>query len=228
MKIINLKTICLFIGLGLLVSCGGGNDSPKANLPETPSLTLPLDQETCSDYTVVSSNPAKAQIKFTWGSTAYTTSYVLIITQAETTVVNQTLTSTSYDVVLDKGKTYSWTITAKNKDGEKTSATRSFTTPGNPIGNFVPYAAIINFNVNSSTSMASLSWIGKDEDSVVSELKYDVEIKKDNIVIQSLTNLTTTSISDFAAILNATYQIKIKTKDKYGSYSNSVLTYTYQ
>ena len=63
MRIINIKTIFLFIGLGLLISCGGGSDTPKANLPGTPALTLPIDQETCTDYTVVSSNSAKAQIK---------------------------------------------------------------------------------------------------------------------------------------------------------------------
>lgn len=228
MRMKYIKRIFLFTGLGLLISCGGGSDTPKANLPGTPALTLPIDQETCTDYTVVSSNSAKAQIKFTWATTVYATSYVLVITQAGTTVLNQTLTTTSYDVILDKGKTYSWTITAKNEDGEKTSATRSFTTPGNPIGNYVPYAAVINFNVSSTTSMASLSWVGKDEDSTTSELKYDIEIKKDNVVIQSLTNQTSTSIADFAAVLNSTYQIKIKTIDKFGSYSYSVLTYTYQ
>ncbi len=231
MRIINIKTIFLFIGLGLLVSCGGGSDSTderKINLPGTPVLSLPLNGETCSDYTVVASNTAKAEISFSWASTTYATSYVLLVKQAGSTVVNQILTSNSYKAVLDKGKTYSWTITAKNNGGESTSPTYSFTTPGNPIGNYVPYAAIINFSVNSSTSMANLSWVGKDEDSSASELKYDIEIKKDNVVIQTLSNQTVTSIADFVAVLNATYQIKIKTIDKQGSYSTSILTYTYQ
>ncbi len=232
MKIINIKTIFLFIGLGLLVSCGGGgSDSPAVpvvNLPGTPVLSLPINGETCSDYTVVASNTAKAEISFSWATTAYATSYVLVVTQSGTEVVNQEITTTSYKAVLDKGKTYSWTIKAKNKDGVKTSATNSFTTPGTPIGNYVPYAAVINFSINNSTRMASLSWAGKDEDSNASELKYDIEIKKDNTVIQSLTNQTQTSVADFGAILNSTYQIKIKTIDKKGSYSNSILTYIYQ
>ncbi len=76
--------------------------------------------------------------------------------------------------------------------------------------------------------MASLSWVGKDEDSNASELKYDIEIKEDNAVLQSLTNKTQTSVADFVVKLNATYQIKITTIDKYGSYSSSVYTYTYQ
>lgn len=232
MRIINIKTIFLFIGLGLMVSCGGGGsdspDEPEVKLPAKPALALPVNGETCSDFTVVANNDAKAEIRFTWAATANASNYILKVTQAGTQVVNQTLTTTAYNVVLDKGKTYSWTVTAKNSDGENISATNSFTTPGNPVGNYVPYAAVINFNVNNGTSMATLSWVGKDEDSTVSELKYDIEIKEDNIVIQSLTNKTQTSVADFVAKLNSTYRIKINTIDKNGSFSSSVLSYTYE
>lgn len=214
-----------------MVSCGGGSDSTeerKINLPGTPALSLPLNGETCSDYTVVASNTAKAEIAFSWSITAYATSYVLVVTQAGTEVVNQEITTTSYEAVLDKGKTYSWTVTAKNKDGVKASTTNSFTTPGTPIGNYVPYAAVINFSVNSTTSMATLSWVGKDEDSNASDLKYDIEIKEDNNVLVSLINKTQTSVADFVAKLNSTYQIKINTIDKNGSYSSSTFNYTYK
>nr|WP_288834435.1 hypothetical protein [uncultured Flavobacterium sp.] len=233
MKIIIIKTIFFFLGLALIVSCGGdgGSDSVdmrKNILPETPKLTLPFNRETCSDYTVVVSDATKAEISFSWATTANTTSYVLVVNQAGTTVVKQEMTTTSYKVVLDKGKTYSWTVTAKNRNGETISATYSFTTPGVPVGNYVPYAAIINFSVITGSSIASLSWVGKDEDSSTSELKYDVEISKDNDIIQSLTNQTVTSIPDFAAVLNSTYQIKINTIDKQGSYSTSIVTYIYQ
>ncbi|OYX85484.1 MAG: hypothetical protein B7Y83_04565 [Flavobacteriales bacterium 32-34-25] len=231
MKIINIKTVFLLVGLGLMVSCGGGSDSsgePEVKLPAKPTLALPVNGETCSDFTVVANNDAKAEIRFTWAATANASNYILKVTQSGTEVVNQMLTTTAYNVVLDKGKTYFWTVTAKNSDGENISATNSFTTPGEPIGNYVPYAAVINFNVDNGTSMASLSWVGKDEDSTVSELKYDIEIKEDNIVIQSLTNKTQTSVADFVAKLNSTYQIKINTIDKNGSFSSSVINYTYK
>ena len=228
----NIKTIGFFVGLGLLVSCGGGGSNsdgePVVNLPEKPNLSLPANGENCSTYTVVASDNTKAEISFSWAAATYATSYVLVVTQAGTEVAKKEISTTSYKVILDKGKTYSWTVTAKNKDGVNASATNSFTTPGNPIGNYVPYAAVINFSVNSTTSMASLSWVGKDEDSATTDLKYDIEIKKDNVVIQSLTNQTVTSIADFAAVLNATYQIKINTIDKSGSYSTSIVTYTYK
>lgn len=231
MRIINIKTAFLFIGLGLMVSCGGGSDSPDepvVNLPEKPALALPLNGETCSDFKAVTNNDAKAEISFTWGASAHASSYILKITQSGTEVANQVLTTTTHKVVLDKGKTYSWTITAKNANGESTSVTNSFTTPGNPIGNYVPYAAVINFNINSGTSMATLSWVGKDEDSNASELKYDISIKEDNISKVALTNQSQTSVADFVVKLNSTYEIKINTIDKLGSYSSSVLTYTYE
>jgi len=226
----NIKTICFFVSLGLLVSCGGGNSDgdPVVNLPAKPNLSLPVNGENCSTYTVVASDNTKAEISFSWAGATYATSYVLVVTQAGTQVVNKEISTTSYKVILDKGKTYSWTVTAKNKNGVTASATNSFITPGNPIGNYVPYAAVINFSVNATSSMASLSWIGKDEDSTTTDLKYDIEIKKDNVVIQSLTNQTVSSIADFAAVLNATYQIKINTIDKQGSYSTSIVTYTYR
>lgn len=231
MKIINIKTVFLFIGLGLGISCGGGSntpDEPEVNLPEKPALILPVNGETCSEFTVVENNDAKAEIHFTWAAAAHANNYILKVTQSGTEVVNQTITTTTYNVVLDKGKTYSWTVTAKNSDGENSSATNSFTTPGEPIGNYVPYAAAINFNIDNETSMASLSWVGKDEDSNANELKYDIEIKEDNILLISLSNKAETSVGDFAAKYNSTYQIKINTIDKNGSFSSSVINYTYK
>lgn len=233
MRIIDIKTIFLFTGLGLMVSCGGGSDSPAepepvVNIPVKSVLALPVNGELCSDFVVVAANDAKAEISFSWGVSTYATSYILKITQSGIEVLNTELSTTSYKAVLDKGKTYSWTITAKNSDGVNTSVTNSFTTPGKPIGNYVPYAAVINFNVNRDTSMATLSWVGKDEDSNANELKYDISIKEDNVSKVSLTNQTQTSITDFVLKLNSTYEIKINTIDKQGSYSTSLLTYIYQ
>ncbi|WP_140485339.1 hypothetical protein [Flavobacterium sp. GSA192] len=231
MRIINIKTIFLFVGLGLIASCGSGGDSPaepEVKLPEKSILALPVNGETCSAFGVIANDDTKAEINFSWGAASHADSYILKITQAGNLVVNQTLSTTTHKAILDKGKTYSWTITAKNTDGENLSTTHSFTTPGKPIGNYVPYAAVINFNINSSTSMASLSWIGKDEDSNTNELKYDISIKEDNVSKVSLTNQTQTSLADFAVKLNSTYQIKINTIDKHGSYSSSVLNYTYE
>lgn len=228
MRIINIKTALLFIGLRLIFSCGGGSDSPNEpviNLPEKATLALPLNGENCSDFKAVTNNDTKAEITFSWGASAHASSYILKITQSGTEIINQVLTTTTHKAVLDKGKTYSWTVTAKNSEGENLSATHSFTTPGNPVGNYVPYAAIINFNINNSTSMATLSWVGKDEDSNTSELKYDIEIKEDNNVLLSLTNQISTSVPDFLVKLNATYRIKINTIDKHGSFSSSIFSY---
>lgn len=232
MRIINIKTILLFVGLGLMASCGsGGSDSPDEpvlNLPAKPTLALPINGEICTDFSPVNNNDVKAEINFSWATTAHASNYILKITQSGTEILSQTITTTTHKVVLDKGKTYLWTVTAKNNDGENTSATNSFTTPGKAIGNYVPYAAVINFDINNSTSMATLSWIGKDEDSNMSDLKYDIEVKENNNVLISLTNKTQLSVPDFAVKLNSTYQIKINTMDKNGSFSSSVLSYKYE
>ncbi len=227
MRIINKNTVFLFLGLGLLASCSSSdNAAPVYNLPEKPYLSLPVNGETCSDYTVVAGDDSKAEISFSWETTALADSYVLMVTDAGKIVISEEVSGTSYSAVLDKGKTYNWTITAKNGDGANVSKTFSFSTPGQAIGNYVPYAAVINFNVNKTTSMASLSWTGRDKDSDASTLKYHVEVKEDGSVIQSSSNQTATSIADFAVKLNSQYEIKIVTIDELGSYSNSILTYT--
>jgi len=176
----------------------------------------------------VANNDAKAEISFSWGTSSYAASYILLVNQSGNEVVNKEGTATSYKVTLDKGKTYSWTVTAKNSDGVNTSTTNSFTTPGNPIGNYVPYAAVINFKINSATSMAALSWVGKDEDSVQADLKYTILVTEDGNTIVSLEKIAQMSVSNFIAKLNSIYVIKIDTYDKQGSYSTSVITNTYK
>lgn len=232
MKKINI--LLLVMSLGILFSCGGSDDPEGTDpiidviLPNKPILSLPENGEICSGYIPVSGDKSKAEISLHWGITSYASTYNLDITESGNSVFNRQTSTTSYKVVLDKGKTYFWTVTAKNDDGENISATNSFTTPGEKIGNYVPYAAVINFNIDSTTDIASLNWTGSDEDSDTNELKYNVLITRNDTEMLSIENISETSVEDFNAILNDTFKIEIRTVDTYGSYSTSILNYTYE
>lgn len=225
-RIILIATVVTFV-----FSCGGSDDSSSdrvVNVPAKPILSLPVNGEMCATYTAVPSDDTKAEITFNWDAVSNATTYVLNITESGNSVASRTTSEVTYKVILQKGKTYSWTVTAKNKHGENTSVTNSFTTPGVPIGNYVPYAAVINFNVNNVTSMATLSWVGKDEDAVVTDLRYNVTVTEDANTLVSLEKTAQLSVPSFNAKLNSTYIIKVDTYDKLGSYATSTINYLYK
>ncbi|MFI8377886.1 hypothetical protein [Leeuwenhoekiella sp. NPDC079379] len=238
MKNITSKFIILVIVMAFTISCGGDSDSPvdpptepdpvAENKPTKAALTLPENGQQCTAFAAVNSDDTKAEISFSWEKSTYATAYILKIAQSGTEVVSKQISGTSTTSILDKGKTYSWTVVATNADGESSSETHSFTTPGNPVGNYVPYAAVISFDIDTTTQMATLSWVGADEDSEASELKYSVVVKEDNTIILSKENQTETTVADFDVTLNAIYEIQVNTIDAYGSYSTSVLSKTYK
>ncbi|MGY5354181.1 hypothetical protein [Wenyingzhuangia sp. IMCC45467] len=224
----------LIISYVLIISCGGdGNEletDPKTELtfPEKAKLSLPLNGEICTGYTTVPNNDSKAEISFYWERAINTTSYELIISESENIVDTKQTTSTSSKVILDKGKTYSWVVISKNSDGESISTTYSFTTPGEPLGNYVPYAAVIDFTIDKTNNIASLSWLGNDEDSENTELYYDLIVAEDEIEIINIKNTSENKIDNFTAKLNSVYKIEIKTNDEIGSYSISEFNYTFR
>lgn len=237
MKPIETKNILLLMAIMLIISCGKGDDSENpdpdpdtntTNMPGKAVATLPANGEPCSEYDAVVGDATKARIKFSWHGASKATSYILKIKEQETLVVDKTISGTSNFIILDKGKTYVWTVTAKNSDGETLSDTNSFTTPGEPIGNYVPYAAVITFSVDDMTDMASLSWVGSDQDTGTGNLSFDVLITENTNELILLEDVTQTSIADFSVVSHATYQIKIKTSDQYGSYSISILNHVYE
>lgn len=233
------NSIVLLLTLGLIISCSdsGGdsgepnnneNPDPVVNVPAKPVAILPANGETCADYNSIGSDDSKAGIDFSWNKVTDAKTYILKVAKSETLVVNKELAGTSNYVILDKGETYNWTVTAKNSAGESISITNSFTTPGEPIGNYVPYAAVINFDINTDNDMASLSWVGNDQNDAVEDLTFNILVTEDDIELISLEDTTQTSVSDFNVIFNSTYKIEIKTTDASGSTSISVFNYTYQ
>ena len=222
------KYSCLsLLCLAIIFSCSKGesNDIEETVLswPEIPVGELPANAETCSDFEAVPGETDKATIFFSWSAAENATSYLVKVLESGTEVGSTTVTATTTELTLEKGKSYSWSITAKNKLGETQSNTFSFTTPGEPIGNFAPYAAEISVDLNESNDELAISWMGNDEDG--DSLTYDVIIKEDDVIIREYLDLTVVQLDPINTSAGLTYIVQVISRDSFGNFSVSTHTF---
>ncbi|MEJ1221849.1 hypothetical protein [Sediminicola sp. 1XM1-17] len=211
----------------LLLSCSKGSEAeptekPIANVPGSISLTLPANGEPCTAFEEVAGEPLKVSVLFKWSSSEFAETYVLRVFESQTEVIMQSSNALESKLVLDKGKSYTWSVTAKNKEGEKASNSYSFTTPGEPVGNYVPYAAVITTSFNNNTSKLNISWVGRDEDG--EPLTYDVTVMEEDTLVVEYAGLEITSIDPVAFEPKTIYTIEVVSKDPVGNFSVSKVT----
>jgi heme/copper-type cytochrome/quinol oxidase subunit 2 len=223
------KPLIFFLCIAMICSCSKGeSNDPKEPeeavliLPGKPVGVLPANAETCSDFEAVPGETDKATILFSWSAAENASSYLVTVFESDTEVSSATVTITMTELTLEKGKSYSWTIKATNKDGETQSNTFSFTTPGEPIGNFAPYAAEISMDFNESNGELVVSWVGKDEDG--DPLTYDVIVEEGDIIVEEHEDLTTVELNPITASAGVVYTVQVTSKDSFGNFSISTLT----
>lgn len=227
---ISIPYILIFTSLIVLVSCGGGDESVGDDFMEPPTQnetlptksvgTLPANGEPCSDYEEVEGDDSKIVVFFTWNAAQFAESYVLTVFEDGSEVFSGSQTSLSANAQLDRGKTYTWSVTSVNSDGQTNGDTYSFTTPGIPVGNYAPYAAEIT--VTFDPEFMSVSWIGNDEDG--DDLTYDVTIFEGDEQILELNDISNTQIDPIDYMPNMEYMVQINSKDPLGSSSESTLS----
>ena len=149
-------TSLVFSMLILLVSCsdgdGGGVSDDGPEPPPAKAIgTLPANGEPCSDYEDVASDDSRVSVLFNWNVAQFADSYVLTVLEGSTEVFSNTFSTLSAKVELDRGKTYRWSVTSVNGDGQTGGDSNSFTTPGTPVGNFAPYTAEITVAFDQGT-----------------------------------------------------------------------------
>lgn len=225
---INHKTKIL-LGIVLIFfifeACDKGSSTPDTDkqtenpLPTKVQGTLPVNGEPCSDFTVVPNDNSKASILFKWNASQNAVNYDLIIMEGTQEVAKTTVGALETSITLDKGKTYSWTVTAKNEAGTITSDTYSFTAPGEAIGNYAPYAAEIIFDFDTTNQTLNINWTGEDEDG--DALVYDILVKENETVVIDEIDLANTSIPSLPYLSGASYTVNITAKDTVGNFSIS-------
>lgn len=232
-KFLNMKIrLLVFLALIFLVSCEEEMSSEEPVEPpiqnETPPAkavgTLPVNGEPCSDYEEVSGDDSKVSVLFNWNSAQFADSYVLTVLEGNNQVFTGSFTTLNANVELDRGKTFSWSVTSVNEDGQTNGDTNSFTTPGTPIGNFAPYTAEISISFDEGTSEMTVTWVGSDEDG--NELTFDVEVFEEGQSVFDSVNLTSTSIGPIGYMLDTDYTVEVISRDGFGNFSVARLEVT--
>ncbi len=222
-KIFKTNTVLSFILFIGLSSCGKPADSVVDKLPtSTPGMaqgTLPINGEPCAEGEAISGEPLKVSVLFEWTSAEFAENYELRVFESQNAIYTATLTSLETTVELDRGKSYSWSISAKNGHGETVSDTFSFTTPGEPVGNYVPYTAEISVEFDVMASEMDVSWIGRDEDD--DTLIYDVLVKEDGELLVEFTDLSADYLDPIPFVPTSSYDIEVICKDDFGNFSIS-------
>ncbi|WP_420604158.1 hypothetical protein [Flagellimonas sp.] len=211
-----------------LLSCGGGGgegEEPPKEESKPPSKTigtLPTNGEPCSDYEEVDNDDVKVLVEFRWNAAQLAQNYVLEIFEGTTEVFKSSFNNLEAKVQLDRGKTYSWSLTAVNNDGETAGDTYSFTTPGIPEANYAPYAAAITIEFNTQNMEMSVAWVGSDEDN--DELTYDVTVSENESILVEETDYNMESINPVAFKNGENYSVEVISKDTSGNFSVSKMS----
>lgn len=225
------KTLKYFTGLALILVCLNSCDksTPEETekqidktVPTKVTGTLPVNGEPCSEFEPIPNDDTKVAILFKWNTAQYVVNYELEVLLGNEQIATTMVGGQEATVTLDRGKTYTWTVTSKNEFGTTESDTYSFTTPGLAEGNYAPYAAEINTEFNTSAQLLTVNWIGADEDNDL--LTYDVTITENESVIIEETDIAENSISGIAYNSGTEYSIKVTSKDNTGSFSVSEVT----
>lgn len=191
-------------------------------LPTKAQGTLPANGEPCSDFNPVPNDDSKVSIPFKWNASQHTINYDLSVLEGAQEVAKTTVGALETSVTLERGKTYSWTVTSKNETGTTVSDTYSFTTPGQAVGNYAPYAAEIALDFDTDNQVFNINWTAADEDG--DSLTYDVVILEGGTVVQEELGLTINTITGIPYANDTFYTVKIITKDVVGNFSVSEKT----
>lgn len=223
-----------YISLTLMVfvvfsSCDKGTSTETEKQIDKPQPikaqgTLPVNGEPCSDFDPVPNDDSKLSILFKWNGSQNTINYDLSVLEGAQEVAKTTVGALEASVTLERGKTYSWTVTSKNETGTTVSDTYSFTTPGHAIGNYAPYAAEIAIDFDVDKQVLNLSWSATDEDG--DSLTFDVVILEGETVVHEELGLATNTIEGIAYLSETSYTFNIITKDVVGNFSISEKTIT--
>tara|TARA_R110002153_G_scaffold7399_3_gene33302 strand:+ start:1299 stop:2000 length:702 start_codon:yes stop_codon:yes gene_type:complete len=222
------KTLKYFTGLALvfvsLNSCDKSTPTDTEKqvdkpVPTKATGTLPANGEPCSEFEPIPNDDTKVSILFKWNAAQNTVNYELKVLLGNEQAATTTVGGQEATVNLDRGKTYTWTVTSKNESGSTVSDTYSFTTPGLSEGNYAPYSAEILTEFETVEKLLTVSWIGSDEDG--DDLTYDVIITENETVILEEIDFVNTSISGIGYTNNTNYTINIISKDGTGNFSVS-------
>jgi hypothetical protein len=201
----------------LFFSCEGEfelNDNPTSL-----TLVLPVNNQECFGTNLPN---GKISVAFDWEDVTGVSSYSL---EYEDNVSGEQFMASSADsslnLELEAGTQYTWKVTVIDESGNpRTSDPFNFYTEGLADENYVPFPAEISI-MNGGNGTLNISWDGSDLDNDIEF--YDVFFSSQNppVSILSETTAVTTTVNVLSGI---TYYLNVRTVDRNGNFSDSILT----
>lgn len=193
--------------------------------PEPVLLIGPQNNNKCNTATQISDQ--QSQVNFSWQEALHTDEYELVVRNILTNVDQKKVTlRLTTNVILERGKQYSWWVHSKSEQSEKISKSEvwTFYLEGNSESNYFPFPAkLVSPENHSQVSLENgtlvLKWEAIDLDNDIES--YDVYLGADPEDLSlALEELTTNSVT---VTLNPDryYYWKVATRDKKGNISHS-------
>lgn len=219
----NHLLLCL-LGLALL-SCKKPTKETVIDPPTKASLSLPNNNEACTNGTIISTT--LSSIVFKWTASKNAESYDLTIKNLETNVTTtQTTSALELPVQLTKNTPYSWFVTAKSSKISTTAQSDvwKFYNAGEALSFYAPFPAEMVTpkmaqRVTSVAGKITLDWIGGDVDNDISN--YDIYFGTTATPALIKATQVDSALPDVVVNANTTYYWKVITRDSKGNTSDS-------
>lgn len=165
-----LVAVVLLVGVG---SCGKKGSGPVP-APGAFLLTLPANNSACLKG--ASESETSAEVEFTWNGSANAASYVLEVKDLKAQkATTYTTKESTFKVMLEANKPYSWSVKAVNATGEKESEVWFFYLTGKIADSYAPFPAVLktpkagaSISSNGAETVAvTFTWEAADPDNDV-------------------------------------------------------------
>ncbi len=223
MKTIQTLSVLLTFTL-VLWSC---SSTPAPLDPSTPSLSFPINEETCLEGTSI--NDSQSSLEFRWNAAQNAESYRLDIKNLSTNQKESFNTSgTSYSATLLTGTPYSWNITAVGEEGSEPASSVSwkFYLAGAGITNYTPFPSELlaprsGSSVTPVDGNITLTWNGADVDGDLDYYELYLDTADATSLVQQVNAESSTTAFIVAVESSTTYSWKVIAVDANGNKSNS-------
>ncbi len=215
----------LLIALISLSACKGDDDSPPPT-PVATQLIFPEENSECTSGVDV--NATQSRINFSWEEAANTDTYELNVTNLLTGFSDEyTTASTSFEVTLQKGEPYSWSVRSLSETSSQTaqSATWSFYNAGDGVESYAPFPAGLVYpdmgaRVFASEGNLTLQWNGADVDNDISAFTLYFDTVSPPVAILG-NSISSGSFQVSGLVASTVYYWQIITTDLEGNTSSS-------
>lgn len=226
-----MNKILVFIGISMLLACGGGGDddpaptptpTPVEKLPEKAALVFPENNEECN--TGVQTNDTESIVNLSWSAATNATSYrVFVINLISGTETSNTVFGTNTDALIRMNTPYKWYVISQSNSSSVTAKSDEwkFYNSGPAVTTYAPFPAEVLqpwVGENLTGSSVDLQWQTTDVDGDLAS--FEVYMSAVNPPVDMIGE-TTDSFLNGVSVSPNTYYWQVKSIDDEGNSSQS-------